>query len=395
VLARRDFRLLFFAQCASWIGDAVIPVAIAFAVLDLTGSAAALGLVLAARELPLVLFLLAGGVVGDRLPRRPIMVSADIARAAAQGAAAILLLGGWVEVWHLVVLQAVNGMATAAFNPASTALLPALVPAGEVQAANALRGTAFSLTTIVGPVLSGLLVVSFGSGGAFVIDAASFAASGVLLSAIRAEGRVAPATTRLLADLKHGWSAFISRDWCVAFVVAAAFINLFNAAFTVLGPIVASRDLGGAAAWGFIAAALGAGSVAGGLAAIRLRVARPLVLAGLALTLFAVPLVLLALAAPVAVVAAGALVAGVALITANTLWESTLQRLVPDEVLARVSAYDWIGSLGLLPIGYVVVGPLSVALGLEATLLLSAGGVLLTGLAPLAVTSVRQMRFED
>jgi len=212
---------------------------------------------------------------------------------------------------------------------------------------------------------------------------------------MRSKGRVAPASTRLLADLKHGWRAFTSRDWCVAFVVASAFINLFNAAFTVLGPVVASRDLGGAGAWGIIAAALGAGSVVGGLAAVRLRVIRPLVVAGLALTLFAMPLVLLAFAAPVAGVAAGALLAGVALITSNTLWESTLQRVVPEDVLARVSAYDWIGSLGLLPVGYVLVGPLAASLGLEVTLLAAAGGVVLTGLAPLAVGSVRRMRIDD
>ena len=190
VLRLRDFRLLFGAFAVSMVGDRMVSIALAFAVLGLGGSASEVGIVLAARTLPMVGSVLIGGVVADRVSRQRVMVAADLARVVSQGLLAALLIAGEPPIWSLAVLAGLTGAATGFFNPASTGLLPAVVPPEQLQQANGLRATALSGGEIVGPALAGVLVATVGPGWALAIDAATFAVSAAFL--VRAAPARAP-----------------------------------------------------------------------------------------------------------------------------------------------------------------------------------------------------------
>jgi predicted MFS family arabinose efflux permease len=391
VLRHRDYRLLLGSQAVSVLGDRMVAVALAFAVLEQGGSESAVGLVLACRALPLVACLPVGGVVADRVSRRAVMVSADLVRAASQGTTAALLVGGAPGVATLALLAAVTGAATGFFNPASTGLLPALVAPDDLQPANGLRATAMAAGEIVGPIVAGALVASAGAGWALAVDAVTFGISAALLSRLRPPARAVRAAVSLLGDLRAGWETFRSRTWVWTFVAAGALGNLLWGAWSALGPIVADRQLGGAAAWGAVLAAMGAGGIVGGALAIRARLRRPLVGVAVATLVFAVPLALLAAGAPAALLAVGALASGAAMMLGNAVWESTLQRHIPGEALSRVSAYDWLGSLALYPVGLAVWGPVAAAVGFGAALWLAFALQAATTVGLLAVPDTRRV----
>jgi MFS family permease len=393
VLRERGFRLLLSAQGASVLGDRMVAVALAFAVLELGGSASDVGLVLACGAASLVACLLIGGVVADRTSRRAVMVAADLVRVGSQGAMAALLIAGGAEIWMLAALAGVTGAATGFFNPASTGLLPSVVAPERLQQANGLRAAAMSAGEIAGPLVAGVVVAAAGPGWALGADAATFAISAALLARLpraRRDGAAAPRAT-FLADLRGGWDAFRSRTWVWSFVVSLALGNMVWAAWSALGPVVADRELGGAEAWGTVLAAMGVGALGGSLAATRARPARPLVVVALGGAVFATPLAVLGAGAPVAFVGLAALLAGAAMMVGNALWESTLQRHIPGATLSRVSAYDWFGSLVGYPIGLAVWGPVSEALGIDATLWLAYALLVAGTLAPLAVREVRAL----
>ena len=370
VLRERDFRRVFGAQVVSLFGDGIIPVALAFAVLDLTGSATDLGLVLAARVVPLVGCLLVGGVAADRLSRRRVMITADVVRLVSQALLGVLLVTGEAQLWQLIVLQAVLGAATGFFNPASTGLLPMVVSPERLQEANALRGLALAAGAVAGPVVAGVLVATIGAGEALLADAATFAVSALLLSQARVTEVDAAGGERpsYLHDLRAGWREVTSRTWVWTVILGASVANMLGASFLVLGPVVARSDLGGAGAWAAIVAAGGIGQLAGAAAALHIRPRRPLLVAVLVVLLSVVPTLLLALPASTAVIAIAAVFGGAGGMLFNTLWETTLQQNVPLDVLSRVSAYDWFGSLTLAPIGLAIVGPLSDEIGVSTTL---------------------------
>lgn len=392
VLREREYRLFFLGQAVSLLGDGMVNVALAFAVLDLTGSASALGLVLAARMLPLVGFLLAGGVMADRLPRRTVMIATDLVRVASQGAIAALLIAGVAEVWQLAALSAVTGSATAFFNPASTGLMPAVVSPGRLQQANALRGLAMAAGQIAGPALAGVLVAGAGAGWALAVDAATFAVSVAFLLRLHVPPMARLVVRSLLADLREGWDTFRSLTWLWTFVAAATIGNFVSAASGVLGPLVAKESLGGATAWALIVSALGVGSLAGGVLALHLQPRRPMLMATLPLYMFAPPLAMLALELPAVAIAGVSLLAGAGLMISNTVWETTLQRHVPAEALSRVSAYDWFGSLAFQPIGFAIWGPVAELSGVSTTLWVAFSIQIVTTTALLLVPSIRHLR---
>jgi MFS family permease len=391
VLRRREFRLLFSGQAVSVLGDRMAVLVLAFAVLEIGGSASDVGLVLAAGAFPLVATVLAGGVVADRASRRAVMVVADLARVASQGTMAVLLIAGVAEVWMLALLAGVTGAATGFFSPASTGLLPEVVLAEQLQPANALRASAVSTGEILGPVVGGVLVAAAGAGWAVAIDAVTFAVSAACLAMLRVPTRVAAQRTSFVADLREGWVAFRSRRWVWTFVVYFAIVNLLWGAWSALGPIVAERDLGGAAAWGTILAAVGVGALAGSLLAAHLKPRRPLLFAALADGLFALPLAFLAAAPSVPLIACGALLSGAGMALAISLWESTLQRHVPGESLSRVSSYDWFGSLAFYPLGLAVWGPVAAVIGISVSLWLAFGLAVALTLALLSVPDIRHL----
>jgi MFS family permease len=390
-LRERQFRLLFTGQIVSLLGDAITGVALAFAVLDLTGSATDLGYVFAAKTIPLVGFLLVGGVFADRLPRRAVMLAADVTRFGAQGTVAILILTHHAQIWEIVVLQAISGTASAFFNPASTGLTPMTVSPERLQQANALRGLSMASTGIIGSVISGALVAGVGPGWALALDAASFGVSAFFLAQLRLPAHVTLPPQSFLSDLREGWREFSSRTWVWVIVVAASIGNMMTSVLVVLGAVVAKESLGGAGPWAGILASLGAGSMIGGLIALRIRVRHPLFFGSSLLAFLPLPMALLALKAPVVVIGAGALLAGLGNMVFNSLWETALQQHIPPAALSRVSAYDWFGSMAFQPIGLVIAGPAAAAIGISTTLWIAAAGSLVIAALAVATPSVRRL----
>jgi predicted MFS family arabinose efflux permease len=390
-LRERQFRLLFTGQIVSLLGDAITGVALAFAVLDLTGSATDLGYVFAAKTVPLVGFLLVGGVFADRLPRRAVMLTADVLRGAAQGTVAVLVLTHNAHIWEIVILQAVAGTASAFFNPASTGLTPMTVSPERLQQANSLRGLSMASTGIIGSVISGALVAGVGPGWALAIDAASFGVSAFFLAQLRLPAHVHLPPQSFFNDLREGWHEFSSRTWVWVIVLAASLGNMMSSIFIVLGAVIAKTSLGGAGAWAAILASLGLGSLLGGVVSLRVHVRHPLFFGSSLLAFFALPMALLALHAPVVVIAAGAVLSGGGNMIFNSLWETALQQHIPAVALSRVSAYDWFGSLAFQPLGLVIAGPAAAAIGTSTTLWVAAAGSLAMTALAVATPSVRHL----
>jgi MFS family permease len=350
------------------------------------------GLVLACRMLPMVVCLLAGGVVADRTSRRAVMVAADLVRVGTQGLTGALLVAGAAQVWSIAALAGAAGAAAGFFQPAATGLLPALVPPEELQPANGLRSTAMAGGEIAGPAIAGVLVAGAGAGWAVLADAATFAVSAACLVGLRLPQRLPrEAAASFARDLRDGWTAFRSRTWVWSAVAIISVHNLVWGAWSALGPVVAREHLGGAAAWGTVLAVLGVGALLGGIAAVRLDPRRPLAVFAVTGTVFAVPLGCLAAAAPVVVLAAGALLAGAALMFGNAVWESALQRHIPATEISRVSAYDWFGSMAFTPFGLAMWGPIAAATGLSRALWIAAAAWLAASAALLAVPEIRRL----
>jgi MFS family permease len=392
LLRSTAFRRLFLARSVSVLGDNVSPIALAFAVLAVGGSASDLGLVLAARTVPSVLFMLAGGVWADRLPRHLLMVSADFVRFVSQGVLALLLLSSNAHVWHLVALGAVHGVASAFYRPASTGLTPQTVPRARVQEANALLFLSISFANIFGPIIGGVLVATVGTGWAIAIDSLSFGVSGLLLLGVSVQAAMR-VPRPFLADLREGWDEVRSRRWLwVSIIDFALFQFVVLSAIYVLGPVVSEAELGGASAWASLASALGAGLVLGSVIGLRYRPRRPLVEAFAMVVLVTPALVLLGIAAPTALIVGAMVPAGTSLALAQTLWSTALQQNVPEHALSRVSSYDWVGSTALRPVGFAVIGPVAAALGNGTTLLGAAAVVLVLQIATLSVRELREVR---
>jgi MFS family permease len=394
-LRERPFRLLWLASATSAVGDAMTPVALTFAVLDATDSAAALGLVFAAFTLSHSVFILAGGVWADRLERRVVMLSCDVIRGTALLALAVLVISGRAALWQFVVLAAVVGAAESFFGPASTGLVPQTVSRARLQNANALLALNRSASWIVGPALSGLIVAAVGPGWVFAIDAASFAASATILGMLRVRSVLVAERRSFLTELAEGWRAVRERRWLWVSLMSFGIGNMAWGAQGVLGPIVAEDELGGAAAWGAILTAGGIGGAVGGLVALRWRPARPLLASHLVVLAMAGYLLLFAFSSRTAVLALGGFAAFVSIVVGNTLWETVLQSEVPQDVLSRVSSYDWAISLVFMPIGFALWGPISELVGVH-TAFVAAGLVFAaTKLGPVAVPEVRNLRRAD
>jgi predicted MFS family arabinose efflux permease len=390
-LRERAFRQLFAGQAISRLGDRLVPVALAFAVLDLTGSVTDLGFVFAAQSIPLVGFVLLGGVWGDRLPRQRVMLASDGVRAAAQGVSALLLLNGHAQIWEIAALQAVYGTAEAFFQPAATSVVPQTVAPENLQHANALLGLSSNLTAVLGPALAGVLVATVGAGWGLAADAATFVVSAAGLSVMSVKPVAVAARSSTLAELRAGWRAFRSHAWLW---VTVLYFTLFSAfvfsPLQVLGPKIAKVSLGGPAAWAAISTALGLGAFLGGLAGMRWRPRYPLRVSFIAFLIGGPALYgLLAAHAPLPLILVAALIDGSSQTVFTVFWSTAIQREIPAEEQSRVSSWDFLGSLALEPVGLAICGPVAAVIGLSTTLYAAGGlfGVLV--LTALAVPAVR------
>jgi MFS family permease len=391
-LEEPQFRLLWLGRTASSIGDALIPVALAFAVIRETGSATDLGFVLASFTLARVLLVVVGGVWADRLSRRLVMISADLVRTVSQGLIAYLLISGTAEIWHLAVAGAVGGGAQAFFGPASTALIPDTVRPERLQGANALVSITGSGSELFGPALSGVLVAVFGPGWVFAIDAVTFGVSAAFLLAMRVDEGSPAVQQPFLREVAGGLREIAVRRWLSVSLATFALGNMAIASYVVLGPLIVERELGGARDWGLVVSGGAAGGLAAGLLALRYRPNRPL-LAGFALLLLH-PIGPLTLIPPLPTLglAVGAAVSFGVVSIFNVLWETTLQEQVPRRALSRVSSLDWMVSLVFMPIGFAITGPVSDAIGVDETLWLAAAISLGATLVALTQPDLRDVR---
>ncbi len=380
-LAHRAYRLMWLGSVTSSLGDALVQIAVVFAVLHIGGTATDVGLVAAVQTVTRVMFLLAGGVWADRLRRQYVMLAADGLRCAVQATLAVLLISGDARVWQIGTGAALYGAATSFFGPASTGLVAETVPPAQLQQANSLLGLPDSLFGIGGPAVAGVLIAFFGPGPLFAVDAATFAVSAVCLALLRVPPRSLPPQNSFWSDLAEGWHELVIRPWYWINLLAHACWNFAIPAYFVLGPVIAARSLGGASAWGAISALWGVGAVAGGVLVLRVRPRRPLVVGNLLLVTSVLPMLALAYTRSVPLIAAGAALAGLGLIALNGLWSSTMQVLIPDKVRSRVDSYDWLVSLVIMPVGFAVVGPLSASAGYAATL----AGAAVIGALPCAL----------
>lgn len=369
VLTEPVFRRFFLGRTISAFGGGITTLALTFAVLDLGGSPGELGVVLGASAVPALALMLLGGVAGDRWERRRILVGTDVVMGACQALTAGLLLSGVAEIWHLVALQLVGGAASAFFSPASTGIVPDVVSGGRVQQANSLLGMARNLMQVIGPAVAGVIVALASPGWALAADALTFFTSALLLSRLpRSVGHVQAGMT-ILGDVARGWREFTSRSWVWLMVLSfSAYQATVLPAIFVLGPILADRELGGAAAWALVLSVRAVGAVAVGAVLLVWRPRRPLVASTLIILLDVPFLLCLSVGAPVVLVAAAGAFSSAGVVAADTLWETALQENVPAEVLSRVSSYDWLGSLAMNPAGFALIGVVATAYGVSAVL---------------------------
>jgi MFS family permease len=391
-LGERNFRLLWLGQGISAVGDSITPVALAFATISLNGSASALGLVMATSTLAQVIALPIGGVWADRLPRQLVMLGSDALRAAVYAVLGGLLVSHHAQLWELIVSAVVYNFAGGFFQPASSSVVPRTVAVELLQQANALMGLSRSATNVAGPVISGLLVAVVNPGWVLALDSLTFVVSALSLALLRIP-RASDDAGRagFWRELVEGVQAVTRRRWYLINLGAHAVWNFAIAAFFVLGPIVAKHSLGGPSAWGLISASLGVGALLGGLIALRVTPSKPLLVANLALIPAALQLVAIAVPAPVPVIMAACVVGWVGLTFLNEVWFATVPQLIPSEVLARATSFDWLLSLIGMPAGFAVFGPLADRFGVTPPLLVAAALLALSGLVAF-VPGVRSVR---
>jgi MFS family permease len=391
-LRHKRFRFLLAGRTVNSVGNAIAPVALAFAVLDLTGSATDLGLVVGARMLANVIFLLFGGALADRVPKNLLMVGSSIAAAVTQAAVAVLILSGTASVPLLIVLSAINGMVAALAMPASSAILPQIVPAEERQQANGLSRLFYNGAYIIGAPVGGILVATTSPGWGIAIDAAAFVLSAASFALLRVPS-MASTTEKpgIIADLREGWTEFRSRTWLWVVVASFCVINAcLSAGMNVLGPLVADDTIG-RKAWGFVLAAETIGMMLGAVIAMRVRVRRLLLLGVICTAFLALPVLTLGVAPQLVPLIVATFVAGLTIEQFGIAWETTMQEHVPADKLARVYSYDMVGSFVAIPVGQAASGPIAEAVGVKPTLIGAAGLIAVAVLGALGSRNVRTL----
>jgi MFS family permease len=390
-----DFRYLFAARGISYIGTYLAPIAVAFAILDNGGGPTAVGLSFAAWTLAQVAMLAFGGVVGDRVARRTVMIGSDIASTAVRATMGVLLVSGHAEVWQLIALQACGGAAVAFYSPAFYGLVREVVPEDELQPANGLLAIARYAAFPLGAAIGGSIVALIGPGTALLVDAGTYATSALLLSQIHVKS-IARAGAGFLQELRDGWSAFVEQTWVWVLVLyISLYFLLTYAPFFVLGPYVAKHSMNGASSWAFVVTGEGVGSLLGGVAGLRWRPARPMVTTGLLLMLTAAQDLILAFHPTALLLAPAALCSGFAFALGSVVWDTTLQRKVAPEKLARVASYGWMGAMVFLPAGYALAGPIAMQIGIKTYLVIAAAWIVASTLFVIRLPAVREVGFED
>jgi MFS family permease len=393
-LRERNFAWYFAARFVNTAGSAMAGVAIAFAILDINDSASALGQVLAARTIPMVVFLLWGGVIADRVSRALIMQVSNHLSALTQGAVAFLVLTGHAELWMIIILEAVNGTMSAVSFPAMASVVPQLVPREDLQPANVLLSMSRGALAIIGPSVAAVLVVTVGPGWALAIDAFSWFAAAILISQVRLPPRVrddGAAAPSMLKELREGWNVFTGIRWLWIVVTAFGLLNAIQiGALFTLGPALAKHTIG-ADGWGYSLSAESLGLLVMTAILLKVRVRYPLRAGMLGMSLLSAPILILGVNPSVLPLVVAMFIAGAGSETFNIGWNLAMQENIDDSVLSRAYSYDALGSFVAIPVGQLIYGPLGDAFGYRNVLVVSGIVYAATCAVTLASRSVRDL----
>jgi MFS family permease len=391
-LRERNFAWYYASRFSNTLGSMMASIALTFAVLDLTDSASALGQVLAARTVPMVIFLLFGGVIADRFPRTLILQLSNLLSAATQGLVAYLVISGQAELWMIIVLEIANGTVSAVSFPAMSSMVPQLVRRDQLQSANALLSLSRGGLTIVGPTIGALLVVTVGSGWALAVDALTWFVAAVLMLPMKIPARAPRAErTSTMVELREGWTLFRTTTWLWVVVLAFSALNMIHTgAWFTLGPAVAKGTIG-EQGWGFVLSAESVGLVLMTVVLLRVRMRRPLLYGMLGCSLMAVPMIVLGIEPHLVLLIATTLVAGAGIEVFSIAWNLAMQENIEDDMLSRAYSYDALGSFVAMPVGQLLYGPLGEAFGYREVLLWSGVAYAAIALLTLSSRSVRTM----
>lgn len=397
VLQIRDFRILLIDRVLAPASVAFSMVGVSFAVLDHTsGSTSQLSYVLAAQIAPSLVFALVGGVIADRIAPQFVIIAGNVMMAIGEGTFGILVLAGHPHLWQMIMLECLTGTGMAVFYPASSALLPRVVPGDLLQEASAVSRLAMNGALMSGAVLAGFVVAAIGPGWALIMCGTGLAGTVPLLLALRVSTGERASEPGVLRELAEGWSEVRSRTWLwVVIVQFAVVLMAWYGGFSVLGPVVARAHLGGPAAWGTITGAESLGLIAGGLVALRFSPRRPMLFIVAAGGSIAITPLALGMLWPVPLICCAAFILGVGLEIMMVLWTVALARNIPPDKLARVSSYDAVGSVMAMPVGAVLAGPIAAWVGVGPTEYGAAAVILIASALALLSRDIRTLRAGD
>jgi MFS family permease len=391
----RGFLALILSRFISNVGNGLSPIALAYGVLSLNGATGTdLSLVMTSRIAPMIIFMLLGGVIGDRFQRNRIVGGSDIIGSLIAGTSAISFIAGFANIPLLCLMGGLFGILNALWWPAMSGVLPEILPKESLQKGNAVVGLLSNFGFVFGALIGGPVVTLYGSGWALLVDAITFMIAGLLVWNINLPPMPEREKNSMLHDLKMGWYEFVSRSWVVAVVIGFTFMNLcFEATLTVLGPLAFNSGGHGPRNWSFNLAAITVGMIAGGIASFKIHFSRPLVLGMLSIALVPIWIFSMGFQLSLPVVLVGAFIAGVAVEIFSVVWGTSMQTNIPEQSYSRVVSYDAFGSYALAPIGIAFAGPVASWIGTPHTLVIAASVTLVAALIPLTLKSVRGLKY--
>jgi MFS family permease len=385
-LRERNFAWYFASRFVNVAGSMMANVALAFAVLDIGGSATAIGQVLAAHTIPMIALLLYGGVIADRFPRHLVIQASNVGSAISQGLIAALVISGHAEMWMLIVLSVLHGTVTGIGFPAMASVLPTLVPRSQLQPANALISLTRSGLTVVGPTIGGLMVVTVGSGWALAVDASTWFLAALCLLPVRIPPREPNGEPpNAVRELREGWSFFWQTQWLWAVVVGFGVMNAIHmGAWFTLGPAIADQTIG-RQGWGIVLSAEAIGLLTTTVVMLRVRLTRPLLFGMIGMFCFVPEMLILGLHPHLGLLVAASFLGGMGVEVFSLGWSLAMQENIEDRLLSRAYSYDALGSFIAMPIGQLLYGPLGDAFGYRD--LLVASGVVYAVVVALVLCS--------
>jgi MFS family permease len=391
--SHEGFSMLVTARLISNVGNGLSPIALAYGVLSLPGADGSdLSIVMGARYLPLIIFMLFGGVFADRFQRNRIVGGSDIIGSALVAVSAISLIAGFSSILLLAIMGALFGFLNALWWPAMSGVLPEILPKEKLQEGNAIIGLMSNIGVVFGTLLGGVIVTLTSPGWALLIDGATFFIAGLIVWNLKLDAKSRIESPGILDDLRVGWREFISRSWLVTMVIAFAFINMaFDSMITILGPLNFSDPETGPRNWSYNLAGLTIGMMIGGIIVLKFKFKHPLFVSMILVAISGVWDFALAFDLSLAISIAAGIFSGIAVEIFLVTWSTSMQTHIPEESFSRVNAYDSLGSYGFAPLGIIIAGPLAEAFSVNSILLATGTITLLASGVALSVKSVRTL----